>query len=145
MKIKKFSYKNSQLFNQALKIRHEVFVIGQKCPEDLEYEFEEESTHFLLLINKKPVATARYRMTEKGCKLERFAVLKIERGKGYGLSILKKILKDLSFFNGIIYLHAQIQVVKFYEKQGFKKYGNKFKEAGIVHYKMKINQMNSIE
>ena len=35
-------------------IRHEVFVIGQNCPAHLEWEYEEESTHFLV-FNKKNV------------------------------------------------------------------------------------------
>ena len=135
MKIKKFSYKNSQLFNQALKIRHEVFVIGQKCPEDLEYEFEEESTHFLLLINKKPVATARYRITEKGCKLERFAVLKSYRNLGIGKELVVYILNLLQN-EEYIYLHAQDSVIDFYSKLGFKRIGSQFYEAEIRHQKM---------
>ena len=50
----------------AHNIRHNVFVIGQKCPAELEYEYEEESTHFLLINNGNPVATARHRKTQKG-------------------------------------------------------------------------------
>ena len=76
-------------------IRHKVFVIGQKCPANLEWEFEEESTHFLVIDNKEAVATARHRMTTNGYKLERFAVLNNKRGKGYGHMILNAILKDL--------------------------------------------------
>ena len=67
------------------------------------------------------------------------AVLKSQRGKGYGLLILKKIIKDISKIDTIKYLHAQIQVVDFYEKVGFKKIGNKFDEVGIMHYKMILN------
>ena len=32
------------------------FVIGQNCPEELEWEFEEESTHYLLIDNGKSKA-----------------------------------------------------------------------------------------
>ena len=48
VEIKKFRFKDKELMKKAHKIRYEVFVIGQNCPEELEWEFEEESTHFLL-------------------------------------------------------------------------------------------------
>ena len=120
----------------AHEIRHEVFVIGQNCPEKLEWEFEEESTHFLVFNNKKAVATARHRKTIKGYILERFAVLASKRGKGYGKKVLQAILADLADFNGLLYMHAQVQVLPFYEKLGFEKEGEIFEEAGIMRYKM---------
>ena len=136
--IKKFYFDNKELREQAFAIRNEVFVIGQNCPQDLEYENEEICTHFLLFENNKPVATARYRETKKGCKLERFAVLEKNREKGYGKHILRAMLEDLKNYVGLIYLHAQVQVIPFYEKEGFIKKGEIFEEAGIMHYKMKL-------
>ena len=136
--IKKFSFDNKDLMKKAFAIRNEVFVIGQNCPADIEYEFEEESTHFLVFANNKAIATARHRRTEKGYKLERFAVLNNERGKGYGNLVLKAILRDLKGFSGLIYMHAQEQVLPFYKKLGFKKEGDIFEEAGIMHYKMNL-------
>ena len=136
--IKKFTFSDESLMKKAHEIRHEVFVIGQNCPEDMEWEFEEESTHFLIFYNEKAVATARHRKTEKGFKLERFAVLNSERGKGFGNIVLKAILNDLSDYKGEIYMHAQTDVIPFYEKMGFKKSGAEFEEAGIMHFKMKL-------
>ena len=136
--IKKFTFSDESLMKKAHAIRHEVFVIGQNCPEDMEWEFEEESTHFLIFYNEKAVATARHRKTEKGFKLERFAVLNSERGKGFGNIVLKAILNDLSDYKGEIYMHAQTEVIPFYEKMGFKKSGAEFEEAGIMHFKMKL-------
>jgi predicted GNAT family N-acyltransferase len=138
IEIKKFRFEDESLMKQAHAIRHEVFVIGQNCPEEIEWEFEEESTHFLVFKKNKAVATARHRKTEKGYKLERFAVLNSERGKGYGHQVLKAILKDLKEFNGMTYMHAQTDVIPFYEKMGFVKTGNEFEEAGIMHYKMAL-------
>ena len=136
--IKKFTFSDESLMKKAHEIRHEVFVIGQNCPEEMEWEFEEESTHFLIFYNEKAVATARHRKTEKGFKLERFAVLNSERGKGFGNIVLKAILNDLSDYKGEIYMHAQTEVIPFYEKMGFKKSGEEFEEAGIMHFKMKL-------
>lgn len=137
--IKKFQFEEKELMQIAHAIRNEVFVIGQNCPTNLEWEFEEDSTHFLIFDNNKAVATARHRKTKNGYKLERFAVLETLRGRGYGHIVLKAILDDLKNSNEVIYMHAQSEVLPFYEKMGFKKEGNEFKEAGIMHFKMTLN------
>lgn len=138
--VKKFSFQDKTLMEKAHAIRYEVFVIEQNCPEELEWEFEEDSTHFLLFNGQKAIATARHRKTKKGFKLERFAVLNSERGKGFGKQVLQAILDDLSDYNGLIYMHAQTTVMPFYEKMGFKKIGNEFEEAGIKHFKMELQK-----
>ena len=136
IKIRKFQFENTKFMQTAHNIRYKVFVIGQNCPEDIEWEFEEESTHFLVFDNKEAVATARHRETNNGYKLERFAVLESKRGNGYGHIVLKAILEDLSNFKESIYMHAQLDVIPFYEKMGFEKEGDLFIEANIMHYKM---------
>ena len=139
IEIKKILFVDKINMEKCFAIRRSVFINEQNCDPKDEYENEEESIHFLLIENKIPYATARYRKTEKGIKMERFAVLKSQRGKGYGLLILKEIIKDISKIDTIKYLHAQVQVVDFYEKVGFTKIGNKFDEVGIMHYKMILN------
>lgn len=136
IEIIKFMFSEEKLMKEAFSIRKKVFVIEQDVSEEEEYEYEEESTHFLLRYNKTPVATARYRKTKEGIKLERFAVLQKYRGKGIGFKILESMLYDLKDNTSLKYMHAQIQVVPFYEKAGFKKVNGLFKEAGIMHYKM---------
>ena len=136
IEIKKVKFENKIEIKNCFRIRKEVFVLEQECDPKDEYEYEEESTHFLLTDNKIPVATARYRKTQFGIKMERFAVLANNRGKGYGLIILKHMINELKDINSVKYLHAQVQVVEFYEKVGFKKIGDKFDEVGIMHYKM---------
>jgi predicted GNAT family N-acyltransferase len=46
------------------------------------------------------------------------------------------MILDVSCLKRTKYLHAQVQVVEFYEKVGFKKIGEKFDEVGIMHYQM---------
>ncbi len=138
IEIKKFTFSNTILMQKAHKIRHDVFVIGQNCPKELEYENEEDSIHFILFKKKMACATARYRFTKLGVKLERFAVINSERGKNLGKKILLYILNDLKKNKDKKYLHAQIQVVPFYEKFGFKANGEIFEEAGIKHKKMNL-------
>ncbi|MDB5089233.1 MAG: family N-acetyltransferase [Mucilaginibacter sp.] len=117
-------------------IRREVFVDEQNCPPELEWEFEDESTHFLATVNGDPAGASRWRKTDKGYKLERFAVLQKFRGMGVGQELVKTVLNDLPADAAYVYMHAQIQAVSLYEKFGFEKTGPEFEEAGIRHYKM---------
>ncbi len=122
---------------QAAVIRRTVFVEEQGVDPALEYDHEEEAHHYLLFLGEKPIATARWRETEKGIKLERFAVLKQFRNRGIGELILKEVLKDVSLLEKPVYLHAQLNAVTFYERNGFFRVGEKFNEAGIEHFMMK--------
>jgi predicted GNAT family N-acyltransferase len=121
-------------------IRREVFVGEQNCPPELEWEFEEESNHFLATVNDLPAGASRWRKTEKGYKLERFAVLKEFRGQGVAQELVKTVLNDLPQDANFVYLHAQIQAVSLYEKFNFEKTGPEFEEAGIRHFKMVLKR-----
>ena len=117
-------------------IRYEVFVEGQNCPAELERGNEEESTHFLAKVNGVPAGACRWRKTENGYKLERFAVLNTFRGMGVWQQMVKTVLNDLPKDAEYVYLNSQIDAVTLYEKFGFVKEGLEFTEAGIRHYKM---------
>jgi predicted GNAT family N-acyltransferase len=117
-------------------IRREVFVGEQNCPPELEWEFEDESNHFLATINGEPAGASRWRKTDKGYKLERFAVLKKFRGMGVGQELVKTVLADLPLDASYVYMHAQLPAIPLYEKFNFEKVGPEFEEAGIRHYKM---------
>jgi predicted GNAT family N-acyltransferase len=121
---------------KAFAIRREVFVVEQNCPPELEYDKEDESTHFLATVDGQPAGAARWRKTENGYKLERFAVAKDFRGTGVGQELVKAVLADLPTDASCVYLHAQVQAVPFYTKLGFETSGPEFEEAGIWHYKM---------
>lgn len=124
----------------AFAIRHQVFVIGQGCPAELERNQEEESHHFLALADGKPAGASRWRKTEKGVKLERFAVHDEYRGQGVGQALVKAVLNDLPADEHYVYLHAQLPAIALYEKFSFKKVGPEFEEAGIKHYKMELKR-----
>lgn len=117
-------------------IRRKVFVEEQNCPPELEWEFEDESTHFLGTIDNMPAGAARWRRTEKGYKLERFAVLPQFRGYGMGKALVRTVLDNLPKEADYIYLNAQLTAIGLYEKFGFVKEGPQFEEAGIQHFKM---------
>lgn len=117
-------------------IRREVFVDEQKCPPELEWEYEDESVHFMATVDGEPAGAARWRKTENGYKLERFAVLQKFRGKRVGEMLVKTVIADLPEGASPVYLNGQVQAVPFYERLGFEKTGPEFTEAGIQHYKM---------
>jgi len=132
--VERFTTSDINLTAISHKIRNTVFVIEQHVPQEIEYDdFEASSRHYLLFINGLAVATCRWRETGKGIKLERFAVLCAHRGKGFGGLLVAEVLKDVKSLNNKIYLHAQEQVIPFYETFGFEATGPVFEEAGIRH------------
>ena len=131
---------------QAFKIREVVFVQEQQVAPEEEYdEYDQTAHHYLALDDEQfPCGTARWRNTDHGIKLERFAVLEAYRGKGAGACILQQILTDIAedypSSRQTIYLHAQVAAIPFYERFGFEKIGDRFEECDIQHYKMILNQ-----
>ncbi len=134
--VKSFDHTSTTLYQSALKIRRQVFIEGQNVDPALEIENEEKCRHYLLLLNDRAIGTARWRKTEKGIKLERFAILNEYRNKGYGSMILENLLRDILPLGLKIYLHSQLKAVPYYQRQGFIKTGEIFQEAGIDHYLM---------
>jgi predicted GNAT family N-acyltransferase len=138
IEVKRFTIEDRTLAEQAFAIRRKVFVDEQGVDQNLEYDKEDQSNHYLLLLAGKPIAAARWRETENGIKLERFAVLSAFRNRGFGEIILDAVLKDVKLLGKTIYLHSQIRAVSFYERNGFVKEDEIFIEAGIEHYYMKL-------
>jgi predicted GNAT family N-acyltransferase len=120
-------------------IRREVFVVEQNCPSELEWEHDDVSHHFLATVDGEPAGACRWRKTENGYKLERFAVLKSFRGYGIGAELVKAVLADLPADADYVYLNSQTHAMSFYKKLGFEESGPEFEEAGIKHYKMVKN------
>ncbi|MFO7721811.1 MAG: GNAT family N-acetyltransferase [Bacteroidales bacterium] len=134
--VEQFRHGDQERFREVRRIRHEVFIIGQRVPEELEYEFEEEAIHYLVKVDGMAVGTARWRETPKGIKLERFAVLEAERGKGTGTRLLERVMEEVLPMKKRIYLHAQVTAMNYYLRAGFVVIGEPFYEAGIEHYLM---------
>jgi predicted GNAT family N-acyltransferase len=128
---------------QVFAIRTEVFVKEQKCLPSEEFdELDAVAKHYLLFDDATPVATGRYRKTDKGIKVERIATLESARGRGYASLIIQHIFSesakeypDCTHY----YLHAQVSVMPLYALLGFKPYGDTFIEADIVHQAMELN------
>lgn len=143
MKISVQKVLNKEQLDQVFKIREDVFVVEQEVDPAEEYdEFEETSIHFLAKFEEEPAGTARWRFTDKGIKMERFAVLKPMRGKGVGQALVKAVLEDIERHpeskGKKCYMHAQLDAMPLYTKFGFKQVGEMFEECNILHYKMEL-------
>ena len=139
IEIKRFTYFDKDLLHLSNYIRTKVFVEEQLVDPGLEYEFEEQGNFYLLYFENKPIATARWRETINGIKLERFAMLKEFRNQGIGGKLLNAVMEDVIPFNKTIYLHSQVTAVTYYERAGFIKEGDVFEEANIKHFLMKYH------
>jgi len=122
-------------------VRTEVFVKEFKISIEDEFDsLDKDASHFLITLNKKTIGTIRYRKTENGFKLERIAILKEYRNKGYGAASIM-FLADMigrDFNPCRIYIHAMSYLIEFYTKLGFKEKGSHFMEANIDHVEMEM-------
>jgi predicted GNAT family N-acyltransferase len=133
--------KSEEQYQHALEIRMVVFVQEQNVPPEIEVdEHENASTHVLAYDEGgKPVATGRIREYAEGVgKMERIAVLKEARGKGYGAAIMHKleeIGREMGFRKFV--LEAQTHAEPFYKKLGYVNVSiEPFLDAGIWHVRM---------
>ena len=123
-------------------IRQAVFVVEQEVTPEEEFdEFEETSRHLLAYgQDGQPAGCSRWRFTENGVKLERFAVHKAYRGQGIGADLVQATLDDIAQHPDTQgkkqYLHAQLPAMPLYARFGFEKEGELFMECDIEHYTM---------
>ena len=136
MEIKVHLATTQQELEHVREIREKVFIMEQNVPEDVEIDqYEDSSNHIVALLDEEFIGTARWRKTQDGIKLERFAVLKEKRGLGIGKKLVEFILEKIKN-EPFVYLHAQDHVISFYKKLGFNPVGKHFYEGGISHQKM---------
>jgi predicted GNAT family N-acyltransferase len=123
-------------------LRHEVFVLGQDVPEDMERdEHDEVVDHGVALLDGVVLATGRLLPpTEPGgaATVGRMAVAEAARGLGFGAAVLD-LLEQTARDRGwpAVELHAQIHATGFYDRAGYVPYGDVYLEAGIEHLSMR--------
>ncbi|WP_299702085.1 GNAT family N-acetyltransferase [uncultured Pontibacter sp.] len=137
--IQVFRAVNEQDVNTAFRIREQVFVLEQQVPRDAENDvFESTASHYVATCEGVPCGAARWRVTDQGIKLERFAVLQDYRNRNVGAELLKLVLEDVQakHAGSKVYLNAQLPAVNFYKRHGFVAEGDMFTECDIQHFKM---------
>jgi len=124
--------------HRVFDIRIRVFVTEQRVPLEMELDRDDvRAIHLLAVAGGKAMGTARIVVRRGNAKIGRMAVLKSYRRRGVGKQLLKRAIATAKQQGaGKIYLHAQVAVIGFYEKLGFRGIGPVFDEAGIAHRKM---------
>ncbi len=123
---------------KAFAVRCIVFCAEQDVPYTLERDQHDlAALHIIGEDAGEPVAAARIRFAMDGARLERIAIVKAYRGKGYGDELMRLMLK-ICAAKGYrkTRLHAQTHAIAFYEKHGFVAEGDVFLDAGIEHLHM---------
>ena len=118
-------------------LRHAVFVVEQHVPEDLEYDaFDPVSLHAVAFdASDRPVGTGR--LLPDG-RIGRMAVARPERGRGVGAALLSALVEEARLRGDReVVLAAQAHATPFYQRAGFRAYGEPFVEAGIDHVMMR--------
>ena len=133
--IKIFETSWSQSSKEISEVRHNVFVVEQSVPSEIEMDGKDsDCIHFLALEKSKPIGAARL---QKYGKIERVSVLREYRSKGIGTAIMKRVIESAKNLNvEKVYLHSQMDSKIFYQRLGFIELGQIFFEANIPHIEM---------
>ena len=129
----------NELPETAIDIRYQVFTLEQGfAKEDDLDELDNKSIHIIVYIDDKPVATARmFLEDEKTYHIGRLAVLKDYRSQHVGSFILKTFEEKAKELGGtLMRLGSQYDKTEFYIKNGYKKFGDIFDDAGYPHIMM---------
>ncbi|MCW2778443.1 MAG: acetyltransferase [Frankiales bacterium] len=123
-------------------LRHEVFVVGQDVPEDMERdEFDAGAEHAVARRDDVVVGTGRLLapgVVAEHATVGRLAVAEAVRGQRVGAAVLD-LLEALARGHGwpAVELHAQTHALGFYERAGYAAFGDVYDEAGIEHQSMR--------
>lgn len=118
-------------------IRETVFIEEQKFKIEFD-DLDDIATHIVMYLDTQPVGCCRLYKQENEYHIGRIAVLKPYRGKGCGEKILleaEKVAKEKGA--DCIKLSAQVRASGFYEKLGYKKYGEIYFDEYCEHIAMK--------
>jgi predicted GNAT family N-acyltransferase len=126
---------------EAREIRRRVFVEEQGVAADEEWDEHDApgagTLHFVAYQAGRPIGCARLRAHGDAAKVERVAVLPEERRLGLGRALMEAAERAAhERGHARLLLHAQVAVIPFYERLGWRAFGPEFDEAGIPHRKM---------
>ena len=144
----KTNHENKSIYPRCLHIRKLVFQYEQKISEEVEIKGEKDSLHYLLTVDGKDAATARFSLAEDVYKIDKVAVLKDWRKKGVGKVLLECLIKAITRHRGKrkgtekIMVHAQIPGLDFWKKINFIENGDQYEDTGIKHSIMYYNEIS---
>ena len=122
----------------AFALRHEVFVVEQGVPIELELdEHDETALHLVALEGEELVGTCRIVSDGERAKFGRLVVARDARGAGIGSALLDEAERRARADGARqMVLTAQIAAMGLYERAGYTARGEVFLDAGIEHMTM---------
>lgn len=119
-------------------IRHRVFVEEQRVPAEIEFDgLDDACAQLVACVDDAIVGTARLRIVDGKAKAERVAVAQTLRKGGVGRALMQGLEQEArGRAHDLIVLNAQVAVIPFYERLGYRAEGEVFDEAGIPHRRM---------
>lgn len=126
-------------------LRHQVFVLGQDVPPDLERDEHDGACDHVVAMQDDVVvgtgrllAPAQLGRSDGVATVGRMAVGEPVRGAGIGAAVLAA-LEERARAGGFraVELHAQLHARGFYERAGYAAFGEPYDEAGILHVSMR--------
>ena len=134
----------SPLFEPVLALRHEVFVVEQGVPEELETDAHDVTARHLAALRGAVEAadgdvtgTLRLRVQGRKAKVGRVAVRRSDRRRGLGTRLMEEAQLEAGRQGcEAVMLDAQTYVVGFYEHLGYTVVSEPFLDAGILHVRM---------
>ncbi len=134
-------YESGEDFTPSRQVRETVFVKeqGYTLAEEFD-EYDRACPHLVLFEDETPVATGRFILLPDGtAKLGRIAVLKSHRGQHLGARIVESLLEKAKSLGAVrAYVSAQCYAIPFYNKFGFKEYGEEYPDGRIPHMDMEM-------
>ena len=141
--IKTFDQLTTSELYELLRIRSEVFVVEQDCVYQDVDNNDQTAIHIWLTKGNKTVAMCR--ICPEGTKLASTSIGRVittERGKGYGMQIMKiainTVMERIPNADHIE-IEAQLTKQKFYERLGFVATSEPFMMEGLMHLEMKLD------
>lgn len=126
------------LSHDASRVRHEVFVIEQNVPVDIELDVHDAQCIHAVAYDEsdRPVGTGRLL---PDAHIGRMAVLQAYRGQGVGSRLLVQLINEARRRGyAQVVLSAQTHAQPFYERHGFIAEGSLYMDAGIEHRLMRL-------
>jgi predicted GNAT family N-acyltransferase len=127
------------LMSAVYALRHDVFVVEQGVPEELEVDEDDKvAVHLAALSDGHVVGTLRILRHGRTAKIGRMAVSASSRKEGIGRALMEFAAAAASRRGADeVVLGAQLTACEFYKRLGYVEEGAVFDDAGIPHVMMR--------
>jgi predicted GNAT family N-acyltransferase len=127
------------LMSAVYALRHDVFVVEQGVPKELEVDEDDKvAVHLAALSDGHVIGTLRILRHGRTAKIGRMAVSASSRKEGIGRDLME-FAATIASRRGAdeIILGAQLTAREFYKRLGYVEEGAVFDDAGIPHVMMR--------